>query len=641
MSKVSSLKLSYQLFGYARSYLGLIIITTVLIFLFTALSQGRWLLIKPLVSSFQHITGTYSLGVPTSASAPAGQTIPEVAPGYGGKLIDRFEKFIEGKTVRQTLLNIGWLGLILSILVGILHYITQYLQGLVTLKIIVDIRNRLCAHLLTLSLRFFNEKKAGDLLSRLTNDVSITGNAINFLFGDIIQQPFMILMAFVYMFILNWKLALIVLVMIPFLTVPMLFFGRRIRALRSMSLSKLGAVTESMHQMFSGIRIVKSFQMEPAEANELAKENRSFLRKSLGMVRAMALSLSIIELVGAVMVLLIAFGAVYLIKIGWLDIPLATTFLVYLLTFLRPLRVMAKSYNTLQESLGGAERIFELMEAQPDIVDEPDSIELPDFKKEIRFRNLSFIYEEGESPVRSHSPIGDGMAPKTPLLLTGRAPALSNIDFVVRAGETIAIVGPTGAGKSTVLDLLCRFYDPTEGAIEIDGFNLRKVKRTSLLRQIAIVSQEPFLFNDTIGNNIRYGRPAASLEEVKESARMAYISDFIDGLPLNYETIIGERGVKLSGGERQRLAIARAMMKNPRILLLDEATSALDSESEKIVQSAINNLMKGGITTFVIAHRISTVQNADRIIVLDKGRIVEQGGHTELLNRAGLYSKLS
>jgi len=608
------MQLASQLFQYAKRYLGLLVLVIILTFLYTATYQGRIVFVRPLTKYCETLTGVRNLSTPLNQ-------IPNIGGELGRKIMAPLEKWIEGDTLRQSLLNIGWIILILSFLTALLNYAIDYLQGLISLKIIIDIRNRLCAHLLTMSLRFFNEKKTGDLLSRLTNDIGIIQNSISFLFGDIIKQPMMVLMGFAFMFMLDWQLTLIVIVLMPSIAIPVLLLGKRIRQARKTSLAKLGDVTESMHQMFSGIRIVKSFQMEHAEIRELEKENNSFLRKSMGIVRVKALGLSLIEIIGTIIVLFVVLGAVYLIKHGQLDIPLAFTFSIYLMTFLKPIRVLTSGYNAFQESLGGAERVFELMHQKPDIIDAPDSITLTDFKREINFKDLAFTYNQDSS---------DSI----------RKPALSNINLSVKYGETIAIVGPTGSGKSTLLDLLCRFYDPTEGSIEIDGFDLKKIRRSSLLKQIAIVSQETFLFNDTIRNNISYGKPEATLDEIKDASRAAYIADFIEGLPQGYETITGERGVMLSGGERQRLAIARALVKNPRILLLDEATSALDSTSEKIVQAAINNLMKNR-TTFIIAHRLSTVQHADRIIVLENGKIVEQGKHEELIKKGGLYSRLS
>jgi len=606
----SFLKLASVLFQYAKRYMALIILAIVLMGLYAAISNARIVLVAPLAKGLQSIAGI-------SLSTPSNQNV------ITNKIPAVLEKFIEGDTVRQTLLNIGWWFLIMSVLLAFLYYFKEYFKELAIFKTIIDIRNKLCAHLLTLSLRFFNEKKTGDLLSRLTNDVSITQSALNFMFGDIIEQPLMVLAGFVWMFILDWQLALIVLVFVPILIAPIAFFGKKIRQSRYESLMKLGDVTESMHQMFSGIRIVKSFQMEQGEIKELERENNSFLRKSLGMVKAKAMSISILELIGAGIILVVLFGAVYLVKHGRMDIPLALTFSIFLLSFLKPLRMLARSYNMLQESLSGVQRIFELMEQKPDIIDAPDAIDVPEFKKDIVFKNVSFTY---------------GVDPYT--MTECRSPALTGVNFSIKKGETIAIVGPTGAGKSTLLDLLCRFHETTEGDIEIDGVSIKKIKRSSLLKHIAIVGQDNFLFNQSIGDNIGYGKPDATLEELHEAARAAYIADFVEGLPRGYDTIIGERGVALSGGERQRLAIARAILKNPKILLLDEATSALDTESEKIVQSAINNLMKNR-TTFIIAHRLSTVKHADRIIVLDKGEIVEEGAHEELVDRNGLYSRLA
>ena len=430
--KSSFMQLASQLFQYARRYLSLIILATVLIFLYAFISQGRWLLIYPFIKYCQALTGSYTMGTPVSQ-------IPNIGGELGQKIMVLLEEWVRGATIRQSIFNIGWVILILGLLTAALNYIKDYLQGFVTLKVVVDIRNRLCAHLLTMSLRFFNDKKTGDLLSRMTNDISIIQSSVNFLFGDIIQQPLMILMAFVFMFILDWQLTLIVLVLIPFIALPVLFLGKRIRKARKTSLAKLGDVTESMHQMFSGIRIVKSFQMEHAEIRELAKENEAFRRKSLSIVRVKALGMSLIEFIGTVIVLCVLFGAVYLIKNGRLDIPLALTFSLYLATCLKPIRVLTSSYNALQESFGGAERVFELMNQKPDIVDAPDSIGLADFRREISFNNLSFTYNQDSADAT-------------------RKPALNQINLSVKAGETIAIVGPTGSGKSTLLDLLCRFY---------------------------------------------------------------------------------------------------------------------------------------------------------------------------------------
>lgn len=593
MAATRSLKLITYLYQFIRQYWLLIIAAIVSITIYTALSTGRALLAKPLTDETMKIL---------SINQTSKFTIP-------------FESLIKTDSPEKTLLRIAIIFFVMTILVVIFNFLKEFLQEYITAKIVIDIRNKVCSHLMNLSIKFFQDKKSGDLLSRLTNDITITQGALQFLFGDIIQQPMMIIISFGYMMLLNWKLAIVLIAITPLIALPMAIFGRKIRKYRHKSLVKLGDVTESMHQIFTGIKVVKTFQMEEKEKEDLAKEHRAFFRKFLGAIRSIALLTSTIELLGGVLTLVVGVAFFYLMKTGQLDISLAVTFFILLIVAFKPIRIFSKTYGSLQASLSGAERVFEFMELKPEITDPADALTLPALSKNIVFENVSFSYD--------------------------REPVLQNINLQVRAGEIVAIVGPTGSGKSTLLDLLARFYDPTGGNIYIDGISLKKIKLASLLSHIAIVGQETFLFNTTIRENIAYGKRDATDDEIRAAARAAYIADFIESLPEGYQTIIGERGGKLSGGERQRVAIARAILKNPSILLLDEATSALDTESEKIVQNALHNLMtQQGRTTFIIAHRLSTVQNAHRIIVLDKGEIVEQGTHKELLQRNGLYAKL-
>lgn len=593
MAVTRSLKLINYLYQFTRQYWLLVIAAIVSLTIYTALSTGRVLLVKPLAEATMK---------KLSIDQPSKFTIP-------------LESFIKGDSPGETLLRIAIIFFVMTILVVIFNFLKEFLQEYITAKIVIDIRNKVCSHLMSLSIKFFQDKKSGDLLSRLTNDITITQGALQFLFGDIIQQPLMIIISFGYMMMLNWKLTIGLIAITPLIILPMAVFGRKIRKYRYKSLVKLGDVTESMHQIFTGIKVVKSFQMEEKEKEDLATEHRAFFRKFLGVVRSIALLTSTIELIGGVLILVVGIAFFYLLKIGQLDIPLAATYVFLLVTAYKPIRIVSKTYGSLQASLSGAERVFEFMELRPEITDPPDAVLLPALSKDIAFDNIAFAYD--------------------------REPVLRNINLRVNAGQIIAIVGPTGAGKSTLLDLLARFYDPTEGDIYIDGISLKKIKLASLLRHIAIVGQEPFLFNATIRENIGYGKRGATDDEIRAAARAAYIADFIESLPEGYNTVIGERGGKLSGGERQRVAIARAVLKNPSILLLDEATSALDTESEKIVQTALHNLItQQGRTTFIIAHRLSTVQNAHRIIVLDKGEIAEQGTHQELLQHNGLYARL-
>ena len=520
----------------------------------------------------------------------------------------------------QKFSTIAWLLVLAAVYVpclALLDFIQNYFERSIQLKVIVEMRNEAIRHMLKLSLRFFGERRAGDLLSRLTNDVQVGQNALNALYGDLLLQPLMVLSLIVLGFFFSWKLSLALLVGVPLFAFPLLRLGRKIKKSQKRTLGSLGELTEQMHQMFSGIRTVKAFRMEAVEMREMEKVSESWTRKYLRVVVNKALSSGVQEFMQSAAIAAVLLGVVWLKNSGKFQISPADLvgFLFVCVSFNRPVKTLTKSYNTLQESLAGCERVFELMEIPPEIVDEPDAVDVPPIRRSISFRNVNFAYNE--------------------------EPVLRDVTVDVKKGQVVAIVGPSGAGKSTFLDLLCRFYDPTSGSIDIDGLDIRRIRRDSLLSRIAVVSQENFLFNDTIGENIRYGRPGAPDADVERAARAANIHDFISKLPQGYATPAGERGAKLSGGERQRIAIARAILRDPAILLLDEATSALDSQNERLVQDALNRMMReGDRTTFVVAHRLSTIQGADLILVLEKGALVETGTHAELLARGGLYSRL-
>ncbi len=587
-SNLSAFRLVLRMFPWARRYLGLIAVTLAFTAAYTGSYNARLLLLEPL---FRKILPDASKG--------------DAAPSW---IFGLFSGFSPN----------GLIGLafVMSVGVAVFEYVQTHLQQFVSLRIIIDIRESVCRHLLGLSMRFFTDRKSGDLISRVTNDVAVAHEGLKYFFDDFFRNGLMILSALMVAATASWQLTLLTSLGLPLFVWPIVRIGRRIRKSRRSSLRSLGNVTEDMNQMFSGIRTVKAYRMEDREIEEFREINEEFRDHSLKVVRAKALSGSIMELLQSLAILGLACVGFWLVenRVFGLTLPAFTVFFTACATINRPAKALAKAFNGIQEAASGCDRLFELLDQKPEIVEEIDARDLPDAIRGLEVRRVTFGY--------NHEPV------------------LKDVSFAVLPGEVTAVVGHSGAGKTTLLDLIARFYDPGEGAIFINGIDLRKIRRASLVDHLAIVSQDPFLFHTSIGENIRYGRPNASTEEVVGAAKGAHIHEFVAGLERGYETVVGERGAKLSGGQRQRITIARAILKDPSILLLDEATSALDAESERAVQEALANLMKGRIT-FVIAHRHSTVQKADRIVVLRRGELVETGTHGELIEKPdGEYARI-
>jgi subfamily B ATP-binding cassette protein MsbA len=601
-------RLLVRLLKYAVPYWEAILIVMVCSVIYSAFVVSPVLLIKPVADNVLMGAG----------SEPSSQDTGVVSVAQKkSATADWFTRFFKERSwTRMTIMWFIFIVMVVAALVGAAAcFGREYLKDFLLFRTLVDIRQQVGEHLMTLSFGFFSRKRVGELISRITNDIQVTQRALDFIFGDIIEQPLVIAMSVALAFYYCWQLAIITLMCFPIILFPMARLGRRVRKSSRQSLEKLEDVTETLQQMLSGIRMVKAFRLEAQKSADLREANRNFFRKSMKLVKARVLSKTIVELSYGVGVGLLLLVASYMIITSHWDLTMGKVlgFCAAIFSAYKPVKILTKAYATVQESLAGCKRVFELLDTKPEVTDAPDAAEMDRMRKGIEFRNVWFAYD-------------------TEMVL-------KNISLSVKTGEVVAIVGPSGAGKSTLLDLIPRFYDVSEGAILIDGVDIRTLKRDSLLRHIAVVAQDPFLFNTTIRENIAYGRRGVTDEEIQDAAKAANIHDFIMTLEKNYDTVTGERGVMLSGGERQRIAIARAILKDVDILLLDEATSSLDTESEQIVQRALNNLMQNR-TTLIIAHRLSTVQHADRIVVLDDGKIVQIGSHAELLEQGGLYKRL-
>jgi len=497
---------------------------------------------------------------------------------------------------------------------GIFMFLQHYSINWISNRVIMDIRNELYSHVTGLSMKYFNNEKIGNVISKITSDVANMHGALANVLGNVISAFLTIGGLVGMMMFLEWKLTLIIILIFPFAVFPITKFGRRMKdAARGMQ-EKMGDITSVLNESFNGIRVVKAFGMENYERERFRIDLRKFFDYDMRSVRAVALASPIMETIGAAGIAAIIFVAGQQVIKGALTAGTFFTFIAAITGLYPQVKKINDMNNTIQRAIASAERVFNVMDTEPDIKDRPNAVEMAEFNRAIEFKDVTFSYKPGE-------------------------PVLEKVDFKIEKSRIFAVIGPSGAGKSTIADLIVRFYDPDSGVVSIDGVDVRDIKIESMRKLMGIVTQETILFNDSVRNNIAYGRKGTDMAAVEMAARAANAAEFIEKMPEKYETMIGDRGVRLSGGQRQRMAIARAIMKNPPILILDEATSSLDTESEVLVQEAINNLMKNR-TTFVIAHRLSTIRNADEIIVVDGGKIIERGGHDELMKKAGLYTKL-
>ena len=494
-------------------------------------------------------------------------------------------------------------------------YIKNITLSIVQYRLIRDLRNKLYSHFHYLSLSYFNKNKSGELTAVLVNDIDNMRNSLSIMFQKLFVEPINIIILMSLLFIVSTKLALIALLIIPVSGIIIFGISHSIRRRSARSQAQLAGMTSMIAETIGSMRIVKAFATKGFEINRFAKETQKYYKLMLRRDRLRFVSSPVSETFGAtIAALLLWVGARDVLVIESISSEDFLRFILLLFSLFQPLKNLTNVVNELQNGLASADRVFAIMDTKSDIQDIDNAVEVNDLKNTLSFDNVSFSYGD-ENKV------------------------LNNINFKINKGEILALVGPSGAGKSTLVDLIPRFYDTLSGSIKIDGKDIKEFKINSLRYLMGIVTQETFLFDDSVKANIAYGVENISDDKIKDAAIAANAHEFIKKLPNGYNTIIGERGVSLSGGQKQRIAIARAIVKNPPILILDEATSSLDSESEKHVQSAIENLMSER-TVFVIAHRLSTVHNANKILVLENGQIVQEGKHDELVNIEGLYKQL-
>jgi ABC-type multidrug transport system fused ATPase/permease subunit len=520
------------------------------------------------------------------------------------------------------------LGLTVGVLVGV--YASQqlvnagdtYLRHALGQQFIFDLRVRLYAYLQRLSLSFFERTSTGELMSRVTNDVNALENFVTHGSALTMVDLLRLVGGAIILFLLDARLALLVLLPVPVLAVSLRRFNTRIRPVYRRVRARLGDINAQLQDSLSGVQVIQAFGREEQMLARFTAESESYYRARVQGIRYWSTFFPAMRFVASLgTVIVLGVGATMVVR-GQLSLGTLVAFLSYITSFYQPINRLTEIDNIFQEAIAAGERIFELLDETADIEDAADAIELPRIRGEVNFDDVHFRYGTGDASTGSE-----------------QREVLHDVDFHMAPGEVVALVGPSGAGKTSIANLLCRFYDPIHGQIRVDDYDLRKVKLASLRSQVAVVLQDTFLFNTTVRENLLHGKPDATEEELIAAAKAAYAHDFILELPNGYDTELGERGVRLSGGQKQRLALARAILADPRILILDEATSSVDAEAEYLIQQALESVLEGR-TALVIAHRLSTIRSADKIIALEEGQIIEVGDHQELIRRGGLYSQL-
>ena len=606
----------FRILGYVKPHYKLILASFLCIILYSIFSALVLMLPIPLLETFtqsavqQHVE---KQNLTTPGSEPSAAFSAEETKN---SIINFVKDLVVVSDPSESLLRLCFFIGVVFLGRAVTGYFQQFFMNYVEQNLIRDVRNDLYKHINSLSMQFFVNQKTGNLMSRFTNDTNSINIGIRDGFMTMMRDPLLILTYLTMCFIISWKLTLFTLFILPIAGIVIYFLGQIIHRQSKKSQETMAGITSVLQETILGAKVVKAFGMENFENSKFMNETAKFFKIRLKISKIDAVSAPLNELLGSLTAIFIIYYGGYLVLDGHMESGAFITFVLLILQISPPLKSLGQVNNKIQESRAAATRIFEILDTVS-TVQEPNKPEpnIP-FEKSIIFHNVSFHYNLSSELI------------------------LNDISFTAEKGEIIALVGPSGAGKSTLIDLIPRFYDPTKGRITIDGQDLKHLSLSNIRSLMGIVTQETILFNDTIRNNIAYGMADISDEKVIEAAKAANAHHFITDMPEGYNTIVGDRGMKISGGQRQRIAIARALLKNPPIMILDEATSALDTESEKSVQEAIETLMKNR-TSFVVAHRLSTVRNADKIIVLQKGKIVQIGRHDELLkDESGLYRKL-
>jgi subfamily B ATP-binding cassette protein MsbA len=605
-SRPAKARPALRLLGYARPYAWLVTITILFSLVYGGGVTGRAFIVRILVDDVAlQFEKADSLGDLMSLAKAT-----KLDPAKISK-----KRHISKERARHSLLRAGIAAAILVLVMAGIRIVRDYASEWVMTRLLVDMQRDLTAKLLRMPLGAHQKGARGDAISRMTSDTGVANRLQSMIFGDVLEDLGVVIAALVGAFYLSWELSLALLLVGPPIALVLSVFGARIRKASRRRQEQVSEVMQRFVQILSGMKVIKAFGAEEAENRAFSDAVMRYFRRALTVVRNRVYSRALVDLVSQAIMYAVLFLGFWAAVGEFWGLTLGTTlaFSFVAASLYRPMKSLTQVWNAVHDAIPSAERIFEVIDADPEPLDAEGAVPIARITQGIRFRDVVFHY--------------------------GREEVLRGLDLEIPAGKTVALVGPTGAGKTTVADLLLRFHDPESGAIEFDGVDARKLSRKSLREMSAVVTQEPFLFDTSILENIRYGRPEASREEVAAAARAANAADFIEKLPQGYETPVGELGSQLSGGQRQRITVARAILRDPQILILDEPTSALDAISEQAVQEAIGRLMKHR-TVLVIAHRLSTVQSADMIAVLENGVISMTGTHDELATRGGLYQEL-